>query len=56
MWPVPSRQERQFITVQFFHGVSDKRYKVGGVKNEFPQMFDHWDYWMLSGEKDKQNY
>jgi len=54
MWPVPPRAERRFFTFQFYHGVGDKRYKVGGVKNEFPPMFDHWDYWMLPGEKDKQ--
>jgi hypothetical protein len=54
MWPIPARSERDFTTFQFYHGVGDKRYKVGGVKNEFPPMFDHWDYWMLPGEKDKQ--
>lgn len=54
MWPVPPRSERPFITFQFYHGVGDKRFKVGGKRTELPPMFDHWDYWMLPGEKDKQ--
>jgi len=54
MWPVPPRSERRFPTFQFYHGVGDKRYKVGVKRNELPPMFDHWDYWMLPGEKDKQ--
>jgi len=54
MWPVPPAEKRSFKTFQFYHGVSDKRFKVGSGKNEYPPLFDHWDYWMLSGEKDKQ--
>lgn len=54
MWPVPARSERTYLTFQFYHGVSDKRFKVGGKGREFPPMFDHWDFWMLTGEKDKQ--
>lgn len=54
MWPVPPASQRPFVTLQFYHGVSDKRFKVGSGKSEFPPLFDHWDYWMLTGEKDKQ--
>jgi hypothetical protein len=54
MWPIPPRSERPFIAFQFYHGVCDKRFKVGGKRTELPPMFDHWDYWMLSGEKDRQ--
>jgi len=54
MWPIPPRTERNFVTMQFYHGVSDKRYKVGVKRNELPPMYNHWDYWMLPGEKDKQ--
>jgi hypothetical protein len=34
-WPIPARSERDFTTFQFYHGVGDKRYKVGGVKMNF---------------------
>lgn len=54
MWPIPPRSERNFVSLQFYHGVCDKRFKVGGKRTELPPMFDHWDYWMLSGEKDRQ--
>ncbi|MDD5765302.1 MAG: CDP-glycerol glycerophosphotransferase family protein [Candidatus Marinimicrobia bacterium] len=53
MWPILPKNERNFATFQFYHGVGDKRYKVG-IENEYPPMFDHWDYWMLPGEKDCQ--
>jgi len=54
MWPIPPRSERNFVSLQFYHGVCDKRFKVGEKRTELPPMFDHWDYWMLSGEKDRQ--
>ena len=53
MFPIPPQDKRDFVTFQFYHGVVDKRFKVG-VRREYPPMFDQWDYWMLPGEKDRQ--
>lgn len=54
LWPVPPRAERSFPTFQFYHGVSDKRYKLGGSWKEFPPLFANWDFWMLPGEKERR--
>jgi CDP-glycerol glycerophosphotransferase (TagB/SpsB family) len=53
MYPIPPKNKRNFTTFQFYHGVTDKRYKVNNRK-EYPARYDQWDYWMLSGEKDRQ--
>jgi len=54
LWPIPPLEERAFPTFQFYHGVSDKRYKLGGSRREFPPLLGNWDFWMLPGEKERQ--